>query len=229
VHPRRWKVELNACASKGGAESNGKPLPVTLYHWTLDRDQSGFPTLRIPTLAVSTKCRVAVNVKRLGRWHVTLTVTNARGEQHTQKRTVTLQDKVVVSLGDSYSAGEGNPDVLRSVVFDPGSHTTTVTPEEWASRQCHRSQSGWPARVARSLEHGASPHVDTTTTVTFLSFACSGAKTYHLWHRTYEDQDPDGQRPLPPRSTRSRASSAQSAAWTRCCSAPASTISASAT
>jgi lysophospholipase L1-like esterase len=83
---------------------------------------------------------------------------------------VTVKDWVIVSLGDSYASGEGAPDV-------PGSTPT------WEDRRCHRSANAGPAQAALAFER-----VDPRTSVTFLSFACSGATISRL---SFQDDDPN--------------------------------------
>jgi hypothetical protein len=85
------------------------------------------------------------------------------------------RDTLIVSMGDSYASGEGNPDgVLKLVenVPDPASVT-------WMSRRCHRSLWAGPIRAgmdlaARRLPEGAA--VGTRGAYTILSAACSGAE-----------------------------------------------------
>ncbi len=91
-------------------------------------------------------------------------------------QTVTIKDWLIVSIGDSYTSGEGNPDVQQRV------RTTRVegmngvlrgevlSPARWEDERCHRSANAAPAQAALSLEM-ADPH----TSVTFISLACSGA------------------------------------------------------
>jgi hypothetical protein len=84
---------------------------------------------------------------------------------------------VILGLGDSYSSGEGNPEVdgIHDAQGRPG------VPEQWlatgtaAEREdhlrCHRSPLSWQHRVARAIQD-AYPAIR----VTFRSFACGGAK-----------------------------------------------------
>src|SRR5262249_34692758 len=104
-------------------------------------------------------CLVAHDFPELGPYQVSVTVAGPNaGGPFTQ--TVTLVDHLVVSVGDSYAAGEGNPAIARN-----GS-----TPAQWEDKRCHRSHWSGPMQAAFALEN-ADPH----SSVTFLSFACSGA------------------------------------------------------
>ena len=79
---------------------------------------------------------------------------------------VEIRDILIVSLGDSYGSGEGAPDVPQ-VINGAG---FVESEARWVDRRCHRSANAASAVSARQIE-AADPH----TTVTFLSFACSGA------------------------------------------------------
>ncbi|MEN0062328.1 MAG: SGNH/GDSL hydrolase family protein [Myxococcota bacterium] len=72
---------------------------------------------------------------------------------------VDVRDIWLVSMGDSFSSGEGNPD-------DWGVTFTT-----WQDEQCHRSGFGWPARLAERIQDR---HPDAQVLLTYLP--CSGAK-----------------------------------------------------
>jgi len=72
--------------------------------------------------------------------------------------TVRARDLLVVTIGDSVSSGEGNPD--GPSVLDP----------RWLERRCHRSMRSGAAQAALGLEAG-SPR----SAVTLLPLGCSGA------------------------------------------------------
>jgi hypothetical protein len=112
----------------------------------------------------------------LGRYRVRLTVKSDKSGSAATEEVIEVKDTLVVSLGDSAASGEGNPDRLGhgdlidipgedwvEDLFDPD-----VNPI-WTDQRCHRSHFSGHALAAASLE---TPH----STVTFLSFACSGAK-----------------------------------------------------
>ena len=73
-----------------------------------------------------------------------------------------VKDHLIVVIGDSAASGEGSPDVELNQATDEFGG--------WTDRRCHRSSNAAVARTAMTLEE-ADPH----STVTFLSFACSGA------------------------------------------------------
>ena len=84
---------------------------------------------------------------------------------------VTVEDLLIVAIGDSYASGEGNPEVRR----------TEVVPALWAeggsqeadaaNSAAHRSTVAWPARVALAMERA-----DRHTSVTFVSMAATNAR-----------------------------------------------------
>ncbi|WP_141326597.1 SGNH/GDSL hydrolase family protein [Myxococcus sp. AB025B] len=79
---------------------------------------------------------------------------------------VSPRDILIASLGDSYSSGEGVPDLRRyaGVLF------WRWTDEKWIDRRCHRSLFSGPG-LAALMYAKTNPHVS----VTHLTFTCSGA------------------------------------------------------
>jgi GDSL-like Lipase/Acylhydrolase family len=87
----------------------------------------------------------------------------------------TAQDRVIVSIGDSYASGEGNPNVPYGTFLAPGSGIECVTtssspPAQWTDAGCHRSEKNGPTFFAQLLKN-AFP----ASATSFQSFACSGA------------------------------------------------------
>ena len=85
---------------------------------------------------------------------------------------VTVRDLLVVAIGDSYAAGEGNPEIRRGsrgtepLWGDGGDAAASA-----GHARHHRSTVAWPARFALALEQ-SDPH----TSVTFINVASSGAR-----------------------------------------------------
>ena len=162
VNPTRWTVRLNACSSSGSTSDSGATRALRAWTWRLT--PIGGQTAAPVNLSADS-CAVDAVVSAVGRWRVELSVRDQVGSTGSTTRDVTLRDLLVVALGDSYASGEGNPNPADDQ-------------PDWIDTQCHRSDAAWPAQAARRLEGG-------TTTVTFISFACSGAKTKHLWRDDY--------------------------------------------
>lgn len=129
------------------------------------------------------------------------------GSSKTAHSYIAVRDRLVVGLGDSFSSGEGNPDIParmkqgdRSDGIDIGrgvkskklkangldyeimarrsknwSVPERVTPSayaRWLDRNCHRSMYSYHMRTALQLAVEA----DKDEAITFLGYACSGAK-----------------------------------------------------
>ena len=140
VNPKRWTVDFDACGTV--------PSPGELS-WDVD----GQP---LP----QTTCSFSHDFTELKSYVVSLTVTTPDGQSNSARASVTLKDILIVSIGDSFASGEGNPDKTRQ---DPQG-------VKWIDARCHRSAWAGPARAALILEKA-----DPKTAVTFISFACTGA------------------------------------------------------
>jgi hypothetical protein len=132
------------------------------FSWTLRRDEV------LVAQFLDYACSVDFEVPDEGVYQVTMAVSSDAGWQDGITANIDVEDILIVSLGDSSASGEGNPDGDR-----------------WADRRCHRSHTSGPALAAKSLENGSQ-----TSSVTFLSFACSGAAMRSGILREYEGGDP---------------------------------------
>ena len=119
----------------------------------------------------------------------------AEGEQ-IETNVVVVRDVLIVGLGDSFAAGEGNPDKPVSLSqnqsmmydpyargwpirdmgpgFDPNASDRSLfyaAAAKWVSPNCHRSQYSYQFRVAVQLAVE-----NRKTAVTFVHLACSGAE-----------------------------------------------------
>lgn len=90
---------------------------------------------------------------------------------------ITPRDELLVAIGDSFGSGEGNPDLAGVLDRKQATPRFSVDPV-WLDRRCNRSMHASPARAAMLL--AAVPRNGTDRrdrrSVSFLSFACSGAK-----------------------------------------------------
>lgn len=106
---------------------------------------------------------------------------------------INIDDQLIVGVGDSFSSGEGNPDVPAKLGWaistdqdwaaDGTSNTDYVThgpvrkaigdyyAAQWIDRSCHRSAYSYQVRSALHLAI-ANP----SNAITFLGYACSGAE-----------------------------------------------------
>jgi hypothetical protein len=187
VTPKTWRVNFDACASEGGGSR------IVEYSWRIE----GKTLFWFPVVFTSTECKKSFNLPGQGAYQATLTIRTSDQQISSSTRTVIVKDWLIVSIGDSISSGEGNPD-------QPGDyegrleHLTAFNvivhrPAVWKDQRCHRSALSGPAQAARQIEDN-----DPDTSVTFLSFACSGAEITHVYSDTYDGEEPHGEKsPLP--------------------------------
>jgi len=165
VHPASFAVNFNACPTQAEQDASQlePPQAANTYQWVIAGQ----------ALAPMRSCLLRHHFPTQGPYFVRLTISGPdAGGPFDQL--VVVRDHLIVSLGDSYASGEGNPDVNRS-----GS-----TPARWVDKRCHRSAHAGPAQASLALER-ADPH----SSVTFLSFACSGATINRVYH-SYSDACP---------------------------------------
>jgi len=153
ISPGTWHADLDACASTLAAGTN---------------PTFQFQVLRGPGAVISggPGCRdFDLTVPAEGVYRLRLTVTSSLGTA-TVEKDVVVQDWLIVSLGDSYGSGEGNPDIDAQ----HDSFGFVSAGAKWQDRRCHRSANAGSAQAARSIERA-----DKHTSVTFIHIACSGA------------------------------------------------------
>ncbi len=185
VTPPGWSVTLDGCRSTS-------TYRITSYTFELVRPGVLPPGTPRTTKVTSRSCTASIGrLPREGAYQASLTLRTSQGVSRVLRQPVVIRDHLIVSLGDSYAAGEGNPDVpgVHRFTFRPDSLGPTgvaaVRPEVWQDQRCHRSARSGPALAAKAVED-SDPH----SSVTFLSFACSGALIGHLVDRRYEGTEP---------------------------------------
>lgn len=155
VSPQTWPVDVHA---------PGCPDPTkrgTTYAWTYT---SAAGTTLPLTIKRTGTCRWRAEFDGPGRltggatgegvYAVTVKVTTIAGATFEGTRNVTIEDWLVLGLGDSLASGEGVP-IGQSV---------------WNDLQCDRSSLSYQTLAARQLEER-----DTKSSVTFVHLGCSGA------------------------------------------------------
>lgn len=148
----RYTIFLDACRSTGD---------IARYSWMMGSLE----------IANSDQCLSTALLPEGTKGTVKLTVTGAGGTDSASFQ-INVVDHLIVSLGDSYAAGQGNPDLpQRSVTEQTQMGPVTYTaPAVWKDGPCYRSAKAGPALAALALERG-DPH----SSVTFVHLACSGA------------------------------------------------------
>ncbi len=141
----------------------GTPLPIESFTWTLT-DDSG-----VATRVVSESTQTVVEVPE-GAYEVALEVASG-AHRHVLEESILVRDVVIASIGDSFVAGEGNPEVPGDPARWADAGGSPDLPEDLDHAAAHRSGLAGPAQAALALER-ADPH----TSVTFVFLAASGAE-----------------------------------------------------
>jgi lysophospholipase L1-like esterase len=149
-----YPLTLNASASKGIE-------PSTTFSWKVTGAKGFSKTLSGEDPGLSLQ---------QGSYKVTLKASGLSGSNKpvTTSTTIQVKDVLIVSIGDSYASGEGNP-VVPGIIspewaFSPDPAMNTQNAD------AHRSTISGPAQFALQLQQ-ANPH----EAVTFVSVANSGA------------------------------------------------------
>jgi PKD repeat protein len=168
IAPTSWHVDLYACASQL-AHGEG-----ATFDWEIVR---GPGTITLGSGSIGTPACSAYDlvVPAEGVYRVKLTISSSLGSA-SAIQDVTVQDWLILSMGDSYGSGEGNPDIE----VEHGLAGVKVADAEWQDRRCHRSADAGSAQAARWLEEA-----DPRTSVTFIHVACSGAEAMAGLLETY--------------------------------------------
>lgn len=186
IKPKQHTVSLRAIDSAGVRINAG---PCT---WEIGGAPDAHfvsPAITGKTLDTSCGTKVVLSIPYPNETTVKLNF----GGAETPPVTIKVEDALVVGFGDSFSSGEGNPDVpaklawtsdrQRDPVASPGDIADTVTrgptrkaagdyfAAQWIDRSCHRSVYNYQIRSALHLAL-AEPH----RAITYLGYACSGAE-----------------------------------------------------
>jgi len=167
IFPESWPAQFIGCQTEADANFAYNNTPNT-YTWTI---------VGVSTTTVH-QCVITLNFPDQGDYTVQMEVRDPSGNVVPAGRDpayfeqqVTIKDYFIVSIGDSLASGEGNPDIeMWATANIPPFGWTERRPAVWQDKRCHRSAKTGAAMAALALE-GADPH----TSVTFISFACSGA------------------------------------------------------
>jgi GDSL-like Lipase/Acylhydrolase family len=155
-------------------------------------------------------------------YHISVRLRNKSGGGPKNTSVITLRDHLVVCLGDSCAAGEGNPDITGRVRFgiECDAATASMVAEKeakkiginkkinmlkrarWLEPLAHRSLRSGHARGTRSAEDRTAGRV-----ITFVTFATSGAKikeglleAQHPWQKPLGGQLEEARRTVGDRS-----------------------------
>jgi hypothetical protein len=176
----RWSLTLDGCGSSGAGEK------IVSYDWTI----RGVTVDGFEAHLSGEVCNLTLNnLPARGQYGVTLFVKTTSSASDSSAQLIEIKDWLIVSIGDSFSSGEGNPD--RPGVYGAdhiqgcqGKITHVEKRAVWKDRRCHRSALSAPALTAEQIERS-----DDQSSVTFLSFACSGAEIEPLISKRYRGQE----------------------------------------
>ena len=168
VQPDHLVVDFDGCPSQSEENLSGSNATQNTYTWNMVSGSWSFAS------AAQHSCDFSYNFEysQFGSalydgLNVSVTLSAAipgsDSVQYTQN--VFVKDYLIVSIGDSFASGEGNPDIQGGWELFP-----EWIPPVWEDTRCHRSAASGPAQAALAIEQ-SDPH----SSVTFLSFACSGA------------------------------------------------------
>ncbi len=154
VNPANYSLSFRGCFSAAEFDKSAAQQQTQYkYRWKVGTT----------TKLNGRDCIVNLQFPTQGLFQVTVDTidlnTGAVVKSHTEA--VRVKDYLIVVLGDSFASGEGVPDTGDAV---------TKGEATWVDKRCHRSAKAGPYLAAQALENS-----DPKTSVTFISFACSGA------------------------------------------------------
>src|SRR5882724_12895163 len=123
INPRNWTVNFNACRNNGPN--------IRSYQWEILSER-----------ILRTDCTLSYDkFKFQGTYPIKLTVIAIDGQTSSIEQVIGVKDLLIVSIGDSFAAGQGNPDIYR----DEDKHIKA----QWIYSRCHRSATAAAALAAR--------------------------------------------------------------------------------
>lgn len=183
INPDAWIVQFHADRSVGsnGVQARHSNTSIVSYTWKITG-------IDVPFNKLFTVNTANFNQRffEFGRYEVELTVKDRNGQQATYTEIIKVKDILIVLIGDSNASGEGNPiengqQPTHSQINCSYSITAYLANNKgkefdahgakWLEPFAHRSLKSGLARAALALGR-KDPH----TSVTFLTFATSGAK-----------------------------------------------------
>ena len=119
VNPEFWVLNLKAIPSQLGPHFDFLPsiFPIRIpdnivsFKWTVTKVGAPRPLKTIIKMRSPTMWNAEVQIPEQGEYEITLQVNLTNGEPEVHTSNYHLRDLLVVSIGDSFAAGQGNPDV----------------------------------------------------------------------------------------------------------------------
>ena len=136
IHSPGRTVQFDACAADQDQAAT--------YGWRIDNGPR-----------VTAGCRYEHAFSTPGPHEVDLTITGVSGRSTSSTQTIDLRDYLIVSLGDSYASGEGNPEVpgTYAIAFPPCRQEGKVQRDDvrWLHQNVLRPLNATERRVAHAL------------------------------------------------------------------------------
>ncbi|MGF7037692.1 hypothetical protein M2273_000926 [Mucilaginibacter lappiensis] len=114
VNPKFWHVHLRPPSSVfAGEDNNGRPIMavnIASLIWTV-KQVRGLFEVTIPVNSSHITGATVVNIPAQGEYEITLQVNLSDGSSESNTKNFNFRDYLIVSIGDSFASGQGNPDV----------------------------------------------------------------------------------------------------------------------
>jgi hypothetical protein len=181
IYPHEWPIILEGCRTDAEGETGISPN-VYLWHIEGQGTLAGWSWSTPNQDPDHHRCAFRKpDLPAQGNYTVQLRIYDPTGvkiaptDRDAYAQDVYIKDYLIVSIGDSIGSGEGNPDIPQDIWYNPSplwNDPDWIVEEEakWQDARCHRSALAGAAQAALAMER-----YDEHTSVTFLSFACSGA------------------------------------------------------
>jgi hypothetical protein len=168
LYPDSWSMIFDGCRTEADAAAGASS--TNIYTWTLNGETIEGNRCRF-TYGKDSPNPGNLGFPDQGTYGVDLVVTYPDDTTETFHQDVVVRDILIVSLGDSYASGEGIPDLRQRWHLGwPIPIMIKDADPVWQDQRCHRSAKGGPPLAALAIER-----MDPKTSVTFISYACSGA------------------------------------------------------
>jgi hypothetical protein len=169
IYPTAWKITFNGCQTGNDYYQWGRKYDIDTeydyeYQWKLGE-----------TILTTVSCRPTIPFTDKQSRNMELTVTKMIDGSTTTFpiQQIQVKDYFIVAIGDSYGSGQGNPDIEQVVEYRFPLGWNVISPAQWQDERCQRSANSAASLAAIALE-ASDPH----SSVTFISFACTGATIY---------------------------------------------------
>ena len=210
-----YVVPLQHTVSVRAVDDSGRRILTGNCLWIIEATSGARFVLprdtEVDRLQIECKEKVAISVPYRHETTLRLTVNDAE-----VGTVIKVEDVLIVGLGDSFSSGEGNPDVPVKLAWSPDQNVDPITAgndpvdqvsggpvrkragdyfaAQWIDRSCHRSAYSYQLRSALHLAV-SEPH----RAITFLGYACSGAEVNEgLFHPHQGPEYTTNKKQMPP-------------------------------